>query len=88
MSEQSLNGDPEGGSEQTVVTRGRQTKSAAVQKLLSRNKGATLAEVMIATSWQAHSARAFFTGLRKKGFELLREMRASGETSWRIERTR
>ena len=29
----------------------RTTKSAAVQRLLSRNKGATLAEIMAATHW-------------------------------------
>jgi hypothetical protein len=64
---------------------GRTTKSAAVQKLLSRNKGATLAEIMTATHWQAHSARAFLTGLRKKGIVMLRETRTSGDSSWRIE---
>lgn len=63
----------------------RTSKSAAVQKLLSRNKGATLAEIMTATSWQPHSTRAFLTGLRKKGIALLRETRTSGDTSWRIE---
>lgn len=63
----------------------RITKSAAVQKLLSRNKGATLAEIMTATHWQAHSARAFLTGLRKKGIVLLRETRTSGDSSWRTE---
>lgn len=46
------------------------TKSATVQKLLARNKGATLAEVTTATNWQAHSARAFLTSLRKKGTRL------------------
>lgn len=62
------------------------TKSAAVQKLLSRNKGATLAEIMSATHWQPHSSRSFLTGLRKKGIVLVKEARASGETSWRIAR--
>lgn len=62
------------------------TKSASVQKLLSRNKGATLGEIMAMTSWQPHSARAFLTGLRKKGITLIKETRTSGETSWRIER--
>ncbi|HEX7821286.1 MAG TPA: DUF3489 domain-containing protein [Sphingobium sp.] len=62
------------------------TKSAIVQKLLSRNKGATLAEMMVATHWQPHSTRAFLTGLRKKGVELLKEARAGGETCWRIDR--
>ena len=62
------------------------TKSAAVQKLLSRNRGATLPEIMALTSWQPHSARAFLTGLRKKNIEVIKETRTSGETSWRIER--
>lgn len=64
----------------------RSSKSAAVQKLLSRNKGATLAEIMAMTSWQPHSTRAFLTGLRKKGIDLLRETRSGGETCWRIDR--
>lgn len=62
------------------------TKSAVVQKLLSRNKGATLAEMMAATHWQPHSTRAFLTGLRKKGVALLKEARTGGETCWRIDR--
>ncbi|MBP6030812.1 MAG: DUF3489 domain-containing protein [Sphingobium sp.] len=64
----------------------RSSKSAAVQKLLSRNKGATLTEIMAMTSWQPHSTRAFLTGLRKKGIDLLRETRSGGETCWRIDR--
>lgn len=67
------------------VSRAHPTKSATVQKLLGRNKGATLAEISTATSWQSHSARAFLTGLRKKGLVLIKECRTSGETSWRIE---
>ncbi len=62
------------------------TKSATVQKLLGRGKGATLDEITSATSWQPHSARAFLTGLRKKGMVLLKESRTTGETSWRIEK--
>lgn len=70
--------------EPTTKARTPQTKSAAVQKLLSRNKGATLDEIMATTCWQPHSVRAFMTGLRKKGVCLVREARSSGETSWRI----
>jgi len=62
------------------------SKSATVQKLLSRGKGATLAEIMAATHWQPHSCRAFLTGLRKKGVMLLKEARANGDTCWRIVR--
>jgi DNA-binding IclR family transcriptional regulator len=64
----------------------RSTKSATVIKLLSRNRGATLAEIMAATHWQPHSSRAFLTGLRKKGMVLIKESRRDGETSYRIER--
>lgn len=62
------------------------TKAATVQKLLCRPKGATLAEIVAATGWLPHSARAFMTGLRKKGLQLIHECRTNGETAWRIER--
>lgn len=62
----------------------RITKAATVTKLLSRMRGATLAEIMAATHWQPHSSRAFLTGLRKKGIVLLKEARKDGETSYRI----
>ena len=65
--------------------RPRPTKTAIVLKLLSRAKGATLAEIMEATAWQPHSTRAFLTGLRKKGKVLLRVSLPTGETNWRIE---
>lgn len=63
-----------------------QTKAVTVQKLLARSKGATLAELTDATAWQQHSTRAFLTGLRKKGFSVVRECRTDGDTCWRIER--
>ena len=63
----------------------RITKAATVIKLLSRNRGATLPEIMSATNWQPHSSRAFLTGLRKRGLVLLREARKDGQTSWRIQ---
>lgn len=72
--------------ETTAASRQGPTKAAIVKKLLSRAKGATLAELTDATGWLPHSTRAFMTGLRKKGHELTRECRTSGETAWRIER--
>ena len=60
------------------------TKAAAVCKLLARPRGATVVELMTATGWQNHSARAFFTGLRKKGHTLAREERTSGELAYRL----
>ncbi len=61
------------------------SKAATVAKLLSRNRGATLDEIMATTSWQPHSTRAFLSGLRKKGMVLIKEARKSGETSYRCD---
>jgi hypothetical protein len=61
-----------------------QSKSAAVIKLLTRARGATITEIQTATSWQPHSVRAFLSGLRKAGRTLGKEERKSGETSYRL----
>lgn len=45
---------------------GRGTKKAIVTALLQRPDGATLAEVMTATSWQAHSCRGEISRLKAK----------------------
>ena len=60
------------------------SKSASVLKLLGRAKGATIAEIAEPTGWQPHSTRAYLSGLRKKGHQVIREERRSGETSYRI----
>lgn len=62
------------------------TKSATVHQMLSRPKGASVAEMMASTNWQNHSVRAFLTGLRKKGENVVREESPSGETVYRIEK--
>jgi DNA-binding IclR family transcriptional regulator len=43
------------------------TKISTVIDLLKQSGGATLDEIVKATGWQPHSARAALTGLRKKG---------------------
>lgn len=60
------------------------TKTSIVSKLLSRPRGASLGDITAATGWQAHSIRAFLTGLRKKGVNLEREQRRDGGTGYRI----
>jgi len=47
------------------------TKSDTVIALLDRAKGASLNEICKATNWQPHSTRAFLSGLRKRGFDLI-----------------
>ena len=61
----------------------QRTKSATVTRLLSREKGATLGEIVKATQWKPHSCRAFLTGVRKEA-QLVREERADGATSYRM----
>ena len=51
------------------------TKVAALIALLERNTGATLAELIAATSWLPHTTRAALTGLRKKGYVIERSKR-------------
>lgn len=53
----------------------RTTKSAAVLAMLSRDGGATLAELVAATDWLPHTTRAALTGLRKKGHAIVRTVR-------------
>jgi DNA-binding IclR family transcriptional regulator len=51
--------------------------------LLRRDGGATLSDIVEATGWLRHSARAVFTGLRKKGF-VIEKQKADGTTRYSI----
>jgi hypothetical protein len=44
-----------------------ESKIALVTRLLARNEGASLDEMVSATGWLPHTTRAALTGLRKKG---------------------
>ncbi|ODU28364.1 DUF3489 domain-containing protein [Sphingopyxis sp. SCN 67-31] len=63
------------------------SKSSQVVKLLSRAKGATMPELTSAMNWQPHSCRAFMTGLRKKGYVIVREARTEGAAAYCITNT-
>jgi len=57
-----------------------------VQDLVSRKNGATLAEIMKATSWQKHSVRGFISGVLKKklGLEVASTRDESGERRYTV----
>jgi hypothetical protein len=57
------------------VDEARPTKAGLVLTLLKREQGATLAEIIDATSWLPHTTRAALTGLRKKGHDIARGKR-------------
>ena len=46
------------------------TKLAQVIDLLRRDHGAPLDEIVVATGWLPHTARAALTGLRKRGYDV------------------
>jgi len=67
----------------TVIPTKPATKQATVIRLLRREDGATLAELVKATDWLPHTARAALTGLRKKGHIISKDKRGT-ETCYRI----
>ena len=71
-----------------AATRGQGSTSAHVIALLEKSKGTTLAELMKATGWQAHSVRGFLSGiLRKKmGRKIESIKRGDGERVYSISR--
>jgi hypothetical protein len=60
------------------------TKQALVAGLLAREQGATLDELIAATGWLPHTARAALTGLRRKGGTLEKSTREDGKTAYRL----
>jgi hypothetical protein len=61
----------------------RPSKIATVIELLSREGGASSAELIETTGWLPHTTRAALTGLRKKGHAIERT-RAGDTTRYRI----
>jgi len=61
------------------------TKSARMVALLSRPSGATLAEIMAETGWQAHSVRGFISGQLSRRLGLsIKSFKNGGERTYRI----
>ena len=63
----------------------RANKKAEVVAMMKRAKGATLAEIMKATDWQAHTVRGFVSILGSKGGEKIESSKnAAGERTYKI----
>ena len=51
------------------------SKQASLVEILSKPDGATINTLMTATGWLPHTTRAALTGLRKRGFQIVRTAR-------------
>ncbi len=68
-----------------TTTEPKRTKLARLIETLDRSGGATIAELMKATGWQAHSVRGALAGaLRKKGHIICSE-KIDGVRHYRLE---
>jgi hypothetical protein len=60
------------------------SKLALVIDLLRRPDGANIADLTAATGWLPHTTRAALTGLRKRGYAVVRERAGAGDSVYRI----
>jgi len=59
------------------------TRQAQLLKVLQRDEGADIDEMMQLTGWQPHSIRAVLTGFRKRGIEVTRTKEGNGVSVYR-----
>jgi hypothetical protein len=60
------------------------SKLARLIDLLQRSHGATIRDLTEATGWLPHTTRAALTGLRKRGYAVIRERAGAGGSIYRI----
>jgi Protein of unknown function (DUF3489) len=62
-----------------------ESKGARILEMIGRAKGATLAQIMKATGWQAHSVRGFISiAARKHGLKIESAKSEAGERVYRL----
>ena len=74
----------EGGDPARVAGPRDGSKLALVIELLRRAGGATIVDLTQATGWLPHTARAALTGLRKRGYAVIRERIGARDSAYRI----
>ena len=67
-----------------LMAAGRVGELAAVVGMLRRSDGAAISELTAATGWLPHTARAAITGLRQRGYSVIRERAEDGSSIYRI----
>jgi hypothetical protein len=62
-----------------------ETKGAKIREMIGCAKGATLAEIMKAVQWQAHSVRGFLsTAAKKRGVKIESTKNEAGDRTYRM----
>jgi hypothetical protein len=74
----------EGGHPARVAAPREGSKLARVIDLLQRSDGASILKLTEATGWLPHTTRAALTGLRKRGYGVIRERIGAGDSVYRI----
>ena len=77
-------GPDEGGHPARVAGPREGSKLALVIDLLRRADGVTIVDLTQATGWLPHTTRAALTGLRKRGYAVVRERIGAGDSVYRI----
>jgi Protein of unknown function (DUF3489) len=83
LSEATIVSDPDNVGEQKTAPRPG-SKLARVIDLLQRSDGATIPNLTEATGWLPHTTRAALTGLRKRGYAVVRARVDEGDSVYRI----
>jgi len=63
------------------------TRAAQLVAMLGRKQGATLGDIVKATAWRTHTARAALTGIRKRGFVITSDKQDGKDRIYRIAET-
>jgi hypothetical protein len=85
LSEATIVSDPDNVGEQAKTLAPRAgSKLARVIDLLQRLDGATIPNLTEATGWLPHTTRAALTGLRKRGYAVVRARVGGGDSVYRI----